>query len=52
LIEKLVPVSWSWNLTDSVRFHMKKCWSSLVQTGYLIKVWWLPFKWTCQYNLY
>jgi len=32
--------------------HMEKCWSSLLQTSYLTKVWWSPFKLTCQYNLY
>jgi len=38
--------------TDSVKFHMEKSWSSLVQMGYSTKVQWLPFRLTCQYNLY
>jgi len=50
--DELELVSWSWNLTDSVRFHMEKHWSLLVQTDHLTKVQQLPFKLMCQYNLY
>jgi len=52
LIKDLEPVSWSWNLTDTVVFWLKIHRSSLVQTGYSKKVWQSTFKLICQYNLY
>jgi len=32
-MEELELVSCSWNSTDAVKFHVKICQSSLVQTG-------------------